>query len=257
MQDEYEMLVRDSIPDFLYSMKHHLTHSNPERVIWYWKYLSLYLYTHGRIADLIECESYALAAAKQNEAKDQQEAQQIQVIAALRIAQAYLRLRDLDRAEVYLKQAEANWQSFNAGDLVGPADFLRYEAELAYYRENFDKALEICQQALDLTDKAEAQLQSHKGTSVPEIKKASHRSGTISITKHGTSFEIKKADIQPSRDYLYGNPKLFLGLRSLQTGIYNYTSITGSKTRFFCSLSGRVSKALFFMFRLDTGQAIL
>ena len=168
MPNEYEILVRDSIPDFLSSMKYHLTHSNPDRVIWYWKYLSLYLYLNERNAELIQCESYVLAAAKQNEAKNLQEAQQIQAIAALRLSQAYRKMRDLDTAEVYLKQAEVNWNSFNAGDLVGPADFLRYEAELAYYRGNFDRALKICQRALDLTDQAEAQLQSQKDKPVPE-----------------------------------------------------------------------------------------
>jgi tetratricopeptide (TPR) repeat protein len=152
-RDEFLEIIRNSVPDYLLSMRYFLTHNDPWQVIWYWQHLSSYIWLLGLYSEHIECEGYAFSAAEQIKAVDQHEGQRLQGQIAADLAFVHLEIAELDKAEEFEKQSETIFRSL--GDHLELARVLRFKATIAYRRQDYEKTLGLCQEGLQLLDEAE------------------------------------------------------------------------------------------------------
>jgi tetratricopeptide (TPR) repeat protein len=136
-------------------MRYYLTCEQPQQVLWYWEWISDYLWRYGRYVEYVECDHYALAAANQLALIDPPEGQCKMAMISAELAFAYMELGEPARAEQYVQQAEQLFRQL--GDLVGVARVLRYRAALQCRFGDCDTAEKLCQEAFRVIDEIERQ----------------------------------------------------------------------------------------------------
>ncbi|HEX5504654.1 MAG TPA: tetratricopeptide repeat protein [Thermomicrobiales bacterium] len=149
---ERAALVARAIPDFLLGMRHALAAGHTRTVLWYWEWISTYLWRHGRFAEYLECDRCALAAAERLAAEEPAESRRLRATICAELGFAHLELGDLAPAERYVRLAEELYRE--AGDAREVARALRYRATLHGYRGDYAAAAALCREALDLLDAA-------------------------------------------------------------------------------------------------------
>jgi tetratricopeptide (TPR) repeat protein len=146
----------ESIPDFIFQMRHFITHDNPKRVIWYWQQISGYLWLQGRYGEHLDCERYAIAAAEQIEVDDPVEGKHLQALIAADLAFVYLDMGELDQAEGYVKRAEQLLRQI--GGRIDLSRILRIRANIHFRQRDYTRTLQLCQEALQLVDQEASDL---------------------------------------------------------------------------------------------------
>lgn len=134
-------------------MEFYVKSNQPAQVLWYWQWISDYLWDRGRYPEYIQCDRYALAAAEQLATVDLIESQRKQATISAELAYAHMEVGELEAAERYVREAERLWRQL--ADPVAVARVLRYQATLLIHRGDYSAAETLCQQAFAVLDEAE------------------------------------------------------------------------------------------------------
>lgn len=145
----FDTLAR-AIPDCLEGMRYYLAHGDCQRVLWYWRWLSGYLWMYGRYHEYVECDQYALVAAKMLALTDAVAGRRLEGVISAELAFALLEFNDLDAAEQHARRAEELFRSLEHAFDVATA--LRYRATIAVCRPDLDLAETLCRQALQILE---------------------------------------------------------------------------------------------------------
>lgn len=144
-----DVLAR-AIPDCLESMRYYLAGGDAERVLWYWRWLSSYLWMYGRHHEYVECDQYALVAAKRVAASNAREGRLLEAVISAELAFSLLEFNELTIADHHAARAEEIFRSL--GHPFDVATALRYRATIANCQDDLERAERLCREALRVLD---------------------------------------------------------------------------------------------------------
>lgn len=127
-------------------MGYYLHAGDPRKVIWYWQWISGFLWLNGSYPEYIRCDQYALRAAQELAITDPPESQPIEAIISGELAFAYMETGELSLANQHLDRAEQLIPNLNRSREL--AMIQKYRANLRFLQDDLESAKTSCLQAI-------------------------------------------------------------------------------------------------------------
>ncbi len=142
----HDRMLARAVPDMLHVVRALLQRGAHERVLWYWESISGYLWYFGRLAEYMECDEYALAAAKALALTNPGKGRRLVGIIYAELGYGAMELDDAEQADRYLHDAERVFEDL--GDLAELVRVQRYQADKHLRRGEFAMAESLLRDTL-------------------------------------------------------------------------------------------------------------